>query len=92
MLAGTRGDATKAENYPEYVQWVRKVLQTAHTFARRHLQKSLMRNQRNFNAYAKNRPTFITYPIKTVANSQNHGQDLVKYPNRLPEYTIALSS
>ena len=30
----TRRDATKAENYPEYVQWVRK-----------HLQKSLVRTQ-----------------------------------------------
>ena len=58
MLPGTKRDAIKAENYPEYVQWVRKTFQTPHTFARKHLQKSLMRNQQNYNAYAKSRPPF----------------------------------
>ena len=58
ILPTSRSDHLKAQNYPQYVQWIRQVLQSAHTFARRHLGKALVRQKRNYDSYAKSRPTF----------------------------------
>ena len=58
ILPTSRSDHLKAQNYPQYVQWIRQALQSAHTFARKHLGKALVRQKRNYDSYAKSRPTF----------------------------------
>ena len=73
MLPPTKGDEAKAESYPEYVQFVCRALQTAHTFARRHLGKALICQKRNYDSHTKSRSAFqvgdlVRYyyvPIKT---------------------------
>ena len=43
---------------PEYVEWVRRAIATAHNFARAHLDKSAVRQKRGYDAHAKERPGF----------------------------------
>jgi hypothetical protein len=43
---------------PEYVEWVRRALATAHDFARAHLDKSALRQKRGYDAHAKERQGF----------------------------------
>jgi transposase InsO family protein len=44
---------------PEYVNFIRKAIETAHLFARDHLRVAAIRQKRGYDAYAKDRPAFI---------------------------------
>ena len=43
---------------PEYVDFVRSAIRTAHEFAREHLHRSAVRQKRGYDVYAKDRPPF----------------------------------
>ena len=60
MIPGSPQSDIKAQNYPDYVQFVRKALQTAHSFARRHMGQALVRQKRGYDVHAKNRSSFNT--------------------------------
>jgi len=58
LLPGSHQSDLKAANYPDYVQFVRKSLQSAHSFARAHMGKALVRQKRNYDVNAKSRSSF----------------------------------
>ena len=58
MIPGSHQSDIKAQNYPDYVQFVRTALQSAHTFARRHMGQALVRQKRGYDVHAKNRSSF----------------------------------
>ena len=58
MIPGSHMSDIKARNYPDYVQFVRKALQSAHSFARQHMGKALIRQKRNYDVHAKSRSSF----------------------------------
>ena len=58
LLPGSPQSDRKATNYPDYVQFVRKSLQSAHSFARAHMGKALVRQKRNYDVNAKSRSSF----------------------------------
>ena len=43
---------------PEYVEYIKKTIQTAHRFAREHLHRAAIRQKKGYDAYAKDRPKF----------------------------------
>ena len=43
----------------EYVDYIRRVIQTSHEFAREHLQRATIRQKKGYDAYAKDRPKFL---------------------------------
>ena len=43
---------------PEYVNFVRKALETSHLFARQHLKASTVRQKKGYDSYSKDRPAF----------------------------------
>ena len=43
---------------PEYVEYIRRLIQTSHTFARDHLHRASVRQKKGYDAYAKDRPKF----------------------------------
>ena len=60
---------------PQYVQFIRRALQTAHQFARSHLQAATARQKKGYDAYARDRPHFNVndfvryyYPPSKVCN------------------------
>ena len=58
MIPGSHLSDIKARNYPDYIQFVRKALQSAHSFARQHMGKALIRQKRNYDVHAKSRSSF----------------------------------
>ena len=44
---------------PEYVEWMRRAIATAHEFARAHLDKAALRQKRGYDAHAKERGGFV---------------------------------
>jgi len=56
--ATSRTDATPPPCGPEYVEYIRQVIQTSHKFARDHLHKAAVRQKKGYDAYAKDRPKF----------------------------------
>ena len=58
MIPGSHMSDIKARNYPDYVQFVRKALQSVHSFARQHMGKALIRQKRNYDVHAKSRSSF----------------------------------
>ena len=43
---------------PEYVEWVRRAIASAHNFARAHLEKSAIRQKRGYDAHAREQPSY----------------------------------
>ena len=43
---------------PEYVEYIKRALQSAHSFAREHLRKAAVRQKKGYDAHARSRPSF----------------------------------
>ena len=44
---------------PEYVEYIKRLIQTSHTFARDHLHRASVRQKKGYDVYAKDRPKFL---------------------------------
>ena len=58
ILPTSRSDRSKAQNYQQYVQWIRQALQSAHTLAHQHLDEAIVHQKRNYDLYAKSRQVY----------------------------------
>ena len=58
MIPGSHQSNIKAQNYPDYVQFVQTALQSAHAFARQHMGQALVRQKCGYDVHAKSRSSF----------------------------------
>ena len=58
IMYPTGQDTNVPQCGPEYSEWVRRAISSAHDFARAHLDKSAIRQKRGYDANAKHRPPF----------------------------------
>ena len=58
---------------PEYVEYIRKCIQTSHEFARDHLGHAAIRQKKGYDAYAKERPAFQPCLLYTSPSPRDRG-------------------
>jgi hypothetical protein len=52
------GESKKPLCGPEYVQYIKKMIQVSHDFARRHMHQAMLRQKRGYDTNTKDRPKF----------------------------------